>query len=98
MKKVKVHATEEIDGKKYECGIEFPIEYADKDQRGQIKEHAEYYVNTKNTNLVVGYVDLQTEDTLYVLVHLFDQDLYAQTKDSDAATKYISFYIVDWND
>ena len=96
--KVRVHATEEIGGKEYECGIEFPLEYADKEQRGQIREHAEYYVNTENTNLVVGYVDLQTEDTVYVLVHLFDQDLYAQTKDSDAATKYISFYIVDWDD
>ena len=98
IEKLTVHATEEIDGKKYECGIKFPLEYADKDKRERIREHAEYYVKTKNTNLVVGYVDLQTEDTLYVLVHLFDQDLYAQTKDSDVATKYISFYIVDWND
>lgn len=96
--KVRVHATEEVDGKEYECGVEFPVEYADKEKRGQIKDHAEYYVETEGTNLVSGYVDLQSEDTLYVGVSLFDQDVYAQTKDSDVATKYISFYIVDWDD
>ncbi len=96
--KVRVHATEEIDGKEYECGVEFPIEYADKEKRGQIKEHVEYYVDTEGSNLVVGYVDLQSEDTLYVGVSLFDQDEYERTKDVDVATKYIAFYIVDWDD
>lgn len=97
VKKVRVHATEEISGKKYVCGVEFPLEYADKDKRGQIKEHVEYYVDTEDTNLVVGYMDLQSEDTLWVTITLFDKDIYEQTRSMDDSEKRINFYIQNWD-
>ncbi len=98
VKKVRVHATEKIAGKDYECGIEFPLEYADKDKRGQIKEHVEYYVKTRNTQLGYGYVDLESEDTLWVTITLFDKDIYEQTRSMDDSEKRINFYIQNWDD
>ena len=98
VEKIRIHATEEIAGKEYECGIEFPLEYADKDKREHIKEHAEYYVKTENVKLGYGYVDLQSEDTLWVWIELFDNDIYEQTGSMDASGRGISFYIQNWDD
>ena len=98
VRKIRVQAVEENDGKEYECGIEFPLEYADKDKRGQIKEHVKYYVKTENTQLVNGYVDLQSEDTLWVTITLFDKDIYEQTRSMDDSEKRINFYIQNWDD
>ena len=96
VKKVKVQATEKIAGKEYECGIEFPLEYADKDKREQIKEHVEYYVKTENTQLGYGYVDLESEDTLWVTITLFDREIYEQTRSMDDSEIRINFYVQNW--
>ncbi len=98
VEKIRIHATEEIEGKEYECGIEFPLEYADKDKREHIKNHVEYYVKTENVKLGHGYVDLQSEDTLWVWIQLFDDDIYEQTGSMDDSGRGISFYIQNWDD
>ena len=96
--KVRVHAIDKISGKEYECGIEFPLEYVDKDKRGQIKEQVQFYVKTENTQLGYGYVDLQSEETLWVTITLFDKDIYEQTRSMEDSEKRINFYIQNWDD
>ena len=96
--KVRVHATQIINGIEYECGMEFPKKYVDEDKREQIKEHAEYYVNNTNTELTSGYIDWKSKDELYVCIMLFDRDVYEQTNDMDKALLNIIFYITDWDE